>query len=208
MLFATGLAAASSVALVTIADPGGKLAASVSPEHGGELSSLRVHFRGQWVETLHRAEDYSPTSGWTGRAPWLWPATGKGDPLPAHGFARDLPWRVIASAKDRVHVAVDSSPRTTALHYPQGFHLEAEYRAAGGKLVVTFTATAAKTNPGPMPFSAGNHITFRTPLLPGTDPLAMTLETPSTIEYLTVNRVPKGETRARSLAVPTPIDSF
>ncbi|MCC6536014.1 MAG: hypothetical protein IT162_00585 [Bryobacterales bacterium] len=206
MLLTAVLAAASSVALVTIADSGGNLTASVAPGHGGELSSLRVRLRGgQWVETLYRAEDYSATTGWTGRAPWLWPATGKGDPLPIHGFARDLPWRVVSRGKDRVRVALDSSPRTEALHYPYGFHLEAEYRATGGKLLVTFTVTASRTNTGPMPFSAGNHITFRTPLLPGTDPLAMTLETPSTIEYLKVNRVPTGETRARSLAAPTPV---
>lgn len=191
-----------ALAMVLVKDPGGAFEAAVSPEHGGELASLKVRFGGSWIETLYRASDYSPTDGWTGRAPWLWPATGRNEPLPAHGFARDHAWRVERSEGSHAALSFSDTAATRRI-YPHGFRLLAEYIAEGkGTLLIRFTVTAAKDNKAPMPFSAGNHITFRTPLVPGSDPLAMTIATPSSVEYLKKDRIPTGESRPRRFADP------
>ena len=170
------------------------LQGTVCPEQGGELCSLQVKHKGAWVETL-----YSSESGWQGRAPWLWPATGKGTPLPSHGFARTMPWTVAERGKDAVTVSVSDTAATRAM-YPYGFGLRATYSAEGPKLVIRFRVTAAASNSAPMPFAAGNHITFRAPLLAGSGVGEMSLLTPSTIEYLKKDSSPTGEKVARSLA--------
>lgn len=173
---------------------GSMLQATVCPERGGELCSLKVQHKGAWVETLYSAEE-----GWTGRAPWLWPATGKGDPLPSHGFVRDKEWTVLDRGKDFAAVGFFDTPATRA-KYPYGFALRAEYRVAGKDLTIHFRVKAAEANSGPMPFAAGNHITFRTPLVAGTPPDGLTLVSPSTFEYLKLNNSPTGEKTARSLS--------
>src|SRR6185503_2890526 len=95
--------------LIVLQDNDGGLEASICPSQGGELSSLRLRRKGKWVELLYRAADYSPSEGWRGKAPLLWPATGRSlhppqgagylwkdrfYPMADHGFIRDLPWRV------------------------------------------------------------------------------------------------------------------
>lgn len=180
---------------------------SVCPERGGELCSLRVRHNGQWVETLYRALDFAETPGWQGRAPWLWPATGKGDPLPAHGFARLMPWKVAAKSGDSISVTLADTP-DTRVKYPYGFALRADYSAQGKDVLIRFRVEASKSNKAPMPFTAGNHITFKTPLLPGSSALAMTLETPSSVEYLKRDGSPTGEVQPRSLARPVALRDF
>ena len=60
-----------------------------------------------------------------------------------------------------------------------------------------------------MPFSIGNHITFRTPFVEGSDPAAMLFETPSEIEYLKSREgLPTGQSRPRSLAKPVRLGDF
>ena len=55
--------------------------AAIAPSQGGELSSYRVRFRGEWVELLFHARDYSPGPGFKGKAPLLWPAVGAQYPV-------------------------------------------------------------------------------------------------------------------------------
>ena len=182
------------------------LQGAVCPERGGELCSLKVQHKGQWVETLY-SSGTGTTGGWTGRAHWLWPAVGKGAPVPFHGFVRDLPWQTTEKSKDAVTVTV-SDNATTRETYPYGFALQANYRAVGRKLVIRFKATAAPANKAAMPFSAGNHISFRTPMIPGGAPAALTLRTPSTIEHKKLDGSPTGERVARSLAQPIALQDF
>src|ERR1700722_4058280 len=47
-----------------------------APSQGGELSSFRVKVKGEWVEFLYHARDYTNTKGFQGKAPVLWPAVG------------------------------------------------------------------------------------------------------------------------------------
>lgn len=158
--------------------------AVVNPAKGAEMASLKVIHDGKLVETLYRAMDYSDTPGWTGKAPWLWPATGKGAPLPFHGFARDLPWKVLNSSADSVTLVLTDSDETRKQNFPFGFRLEAQYRVTPRTLHMRLRVTADAANRGPMPFTAGNHITFRTPLLEGSDPLQMRFTSPSSIEWM------------------------
>src|SRR5437762_13515481 len=66
-----------SPALIVLHDREAGLEAAICPSQGGELSSLRMRHKGQWAELLYRAADYAPKEGWRGKAPLLWPATGR-----------------------------------------------------------------------------------------------------------------------------------
>jgi galactose mutarotase-like enzyme len=93
--------------------------------------------------------------------------------------------------------------------YPFGFRLSVEYVLQGGKVEIRYGVHAKVDNQAPMFFSIGNHIAFNTPLIPGGDPAAMTLETPSTIELLRDDiTMPTGESRPRSHAEPFAIGEW
>src|SRR6185369_4232859 len=64
----------SAPALVVLHDNGGAEAA-IAPSEGGELSSFKVRIKGEWIEFLYRARDYSPAT-FPGKGPLLWPALG------------------------------------------------------------------------------------------------------------------------------------
>ena len=51
---------AGKVALIVLRSEAGGVEAAIAPEKGGELSSLRVRRRGEWVEMLYLGRDYSP----------------------------------------------------------------------------------------------------------------------------------------------------
>ncbi|MBM3737885.1 MAG: hypothetical protein FJW39_19050 [Acidobacteria bacterium] len=227
-LFAAALLSAAQPESIPIASP--KLRATIVPDKGGEMASLQVLFRGQWVETLYRALDYSDKPGWTGKAPFLWPATGRNFPkgvqpneearnssynwngkrlpMPIHGFARDLPWRVESKSRDRVQLSLSDSD-TTRKSLPFGFRIVVDYQVKDANVSLSYTVTAAGSNTEPMPFSAGNHITFKTPLIAGGDPMKMEFESPSTVEFLkAAGGVPTGERRPRSFAKAVPLNAI
>lgn len=226
LLLSLSLPSAASQ-LLRLAAEGDRIDATVAPQRGAELTSLRAKFRGRWIELLWRANDFTETTGWTGRAPILWPAVGRNFaprvkpndeaigtswklgghlfPMPIHGFARGLPWDLIESAASRTLLRLRDSPQTREF-YPFGFTFDIEYRLLENRLEVEHTIRSAADNPQPMPFSIGNHITFRVPFVPGSDPLAMTFSSPSTIEYLKgTGSIPNGEQRPRSLSDPVPL---
>jgi len=209
---------------------GNALRATISPARGAELCGVEVLFAGSWREILYRACDYAPVEGWTGRAPWLWPATGrnfpknvppaedaagssydyrgKRYPMPIHGFAKDMPWTVESAAADasgaRAVLSLADTPRTREM-YPFGWRVELHYTVAAGELSMEMRVRASEQNTDEMFFSAGNHITFRAPLVEGSDPLRNTLQSPSTFEYVKDGFMPTGAKRARSLAVAVPL---
>ena len=218
------------VSLIILRDTEAGVEAGIAPSRGGELSSLRVRYGQEMLETLYLGRDYTPRDGWTGKAPLLWPATGRNFPadleerrkagevfhggawewkgrrypMPIHGFARDFAWRVQRSAAEQEGVRAllvwGDSPETRDM-YPFGFELAVEYELAGGILAIRYEVAADTENDDPMPFSIGNHITFVTPLVPGGDPGKVVLVAPSQEEILkTGYGIPTGETRARSHA--------
>ncbi|MBN8817883.1 MAG: hypothetical protein J0I80_04055 [Sphingomonas sp.] len=187
--------------LVELSIPGSKLTAVVAPKQGGALVGLSVKRDGMRRELLYRGMDFCPREGWGGKAPILWPATGrnfdekapnglgwswKGRPLPMpiHGFARDLPWRVVSQAgggKEATARLELTETASTLAYYPFRFVFTITYRLKGSMLSIEHRIVASSANEGPMPFSIGNHITFRQPLLgAGT----MTVTTPARKQIL------------------------
>ena len=69
--------------------------------------------------------------------------------------------------------------------YPFGFTLTTEYRLWRNALYIRQAVHAHRANAEAMPFSIGNHITFRIPLLPGDDPLQTVISTPATEQVIT-----------------------
>jgi galactose mutarotase-like enzyme len=196
--------------LTRLSLPGGELRAYVAPAHGADLAGLEVRHAGRWSELLYRGRDYRPTDGWSGKAPILWPAVGRNFPhatgtsprdddlgwvlhgkvypIPIHGFARDQAWRIVrrGACDGSVFLALALRDNgATRSMYPFGFTLTTEYRLGRHTLYIFQTVHARPSNAEPMPFSIGNHITFRIPLLPGDDPLQTTFSTPATEQVIT-----------------------
>jgi galactose mutarotase-like enzyme len=220
----------SKTPLILLSDGKAQIEAAIAPSKGGELSGLKVRHGGRWVETLYLARDYSPRESWTGKAPFLFPATGRNFPpdlearrkagetfndgayllegkrysMPIHGFVRDLPWNVTKTqslAGGAVAKLTLSDTPATRKWYPFGFAIDVDYTLADGALSIAYHIRADKENRSPMPFSVGNHITFVCPLIPGSDPEEMELVTPSKTELLkTSYGLPTGKSRPRSHA--------
>ena len=223
---------AGDVPLIVLKDEAAGVEAAIAPTKGGELSGLRVRYKGAWRELLYLARDYSPRKGWTGKAPFLWPATGrnfpkdvrapkdvhandeaigsaydlngKRYPMAIHGFVRDMAWKVERRGADasgaRLLLSLTDTEQTRK-SYPFGFRLTVEYLLAEGRLEMNYGVEANKDNAAPMVFSAGNHITFVAPLVPGGDPAKLRFQSGSTVEYIRgPGSVPTGESRPRSFA--------
>lgn len=181
------------------------LAVTIDPASGGEIASLKCKGR----ELLYRALLPDPPSGWRGRAPWLWPAVGRSGSgsyewngkryaMEAHGFARMRAWRLVSSAANESVVALDVV-RDERI-YPWSARLTARYRIDGARVGIRFVVEADRSNKTPMPFSAGNHITF-------VHPLADKLEwsTNGTLMYEKADGIPTGRSEKRSYGQPSPL---
>lgn len=192
--------------------------ASVNPKQGGELCSLRFKFEEKWVELIYRACDYSQHSGWRGKAPLLWPATGatladgetvdasrtgsykigeKQYRMPFHGFAQGMPWSADIVKADRNEaraLLTLSDTDSTRKAYPFSWRLSVEYRLREGRLFLVYNVGASNQNSDAMFFSIGNHMTFRTPFLTG-DGNKVVMETPATALLKKDSRaLPTGQT--------------
>ena len=223
-----------SPTVVVLRDSVAGVEAAIATSEGGELSSFRVKLKGEWIEMLYHARDYSPGPGFKGKAPLLWPAVGaqyplgivpetscgegtyqvagKSYPMPCHGFARNLPWSEVKRSADpsgaRVTVRLKDSAQTQAM-YPFAYLLDASYELAGGHLTINYTVTSDRSNVQPMIFSIGNHIAFNIPFVKGSNPNDMTFETPSTLQLLRNARgVLSGEQQPRSFDSPTKLGDF
>jgi galactose mutarotase-like enzyme len=217
--------------LVRLGVPGGELQAYIAPAHGADLAGFEVRHDGRWSEILYRGMDYRPTSGWTGKAPILWPAVGRNFPktraayrhsqsfgwvfhgkvypIPIHGFARDQAWRIVGRGACQgsafLKLGLSDDERTRSM-YPFGFTLTTEYRIWRNALYIRQSVHAHRSNREPMPFSIGNHITFRIPLLRGDDPLLTAVSTPATVQVITDGAGrPTGKILAVSYASQRPL---
>ncbi len=196
--------------LIRLEAPDSGLRAHIAPAHGADLAGLEVRHAGGWSELLYRGMNYQPTDGWTGKAPILWPAVGRNFPpfsgssrdgsglgwvlhgtvypMPIHGFARDQAWRIVrrgsCGGSAFLVLALSENDRTRSM-YPFGFTFTTEYRIWRNALYIRQAVHASRSNPGLMPFSIGNHITFRIPLLPGDEGRTTTISTPATEQVIT-----------------------
>jgi len=179
-------------ALIRLETDCGRLSAVVAPEHGAELCGLEWEQDGKHHELLYRGQDFSPTTGWTGRAPILWPAIGRtfapgsmptaetfraaplgwtvddaSYPMPMHGFARALPWAVEGRTSTRLLLVLSDNDQTRVF-YPFGFRLTLDVQIENEALILVHRVEASSSNTADMPFVLGNHATFNTPLIPET----------------------------------------
>jgi len=175
--------------LIVLSDHEAGVEATIAPKEGGELCGLKYKFQDKWVELLYRACEYAPAEGWRGKAPLLWPATGRADAyqvkgktyeVPFHGFAMKMPWKVdVAKAgksEARALLSLRATEETKKI-YPFEWRLTVEYRLREGRLFMVYDVGASKQNTSNMFFSIGNHITFRAPFVPGSDAGKLTMET-------------------------------
>jgi len=208
--------------------------AAVTPSEGGELSSFKVTYKGQQIELLYHARDYEHRAGFQGKGPLLWPAVGaqypigsipkescgmgsyvvksKSYPMPCHGFARSVPWKEIKRTADthsaRVTLELTDSDATRQ-YYPYAFHLDANYELIDGHLTIDYVVTADSSNAESIPFSIGNHIALKLPLLAGTDPTKMLFATQNTIQLLRNSvGVLSGDQKERSFSTPEALGTF
>jgi galactose mutarotase-like enzyme len=143
------------------------LRASVKP-HGAELCRLQT---GSGLDLLWDGEP----AVWARQAPVLFPVVGalKGGrllhqgqsyPMPRHGFARDLDFRLVRLTGHSCSFRLSDDACTRA-SYPFPFRLEIGFRIDGPELRVQYDLH----NPGDadLPASFGAHPAFRWPLLPG-----------------------------------------
>jgi gluconolactonase len=208
--------------------------AVVAPSQGGELSSYKVTYKGQTVELLYHARDYAHPAGFQGKGPLLWPAVGaqyptdttpkqscgmgtymamgKSYPMPCHGFARTVPSVEVKREADAHGASVTvelSDSEATRKYYPYAFHLDAKYLLVDGHLTIDYVVKSDSSNTEPMPFSIGNHIAFKLPFLPGSDPAKMLFETQNTVQLLrNAVGVLSGESKPNSFATPAALGSF
>ena len=82
-------------------------------------------------------------------------------PVPRHGFARELPFRVTEQGEDFVTLTLTETPETKRL-YPFAFALSVTHRLCGDGFETRFTV---ENHAGrPMPFLIGGHPAFACPV--------------------------------------------
>ena len=219
------------VGLIVLRDEEAGVEASVAPSKGANVSSIKVLFKDEWIETIHGANNFTPTDSYEGKSPTLFPAVGRNVPddmrnpetlggslpvggydyngkrykMTGHGFARDYAWEVAGFSADAngasVQMFFQDNEQTLEL-YPFGFRLMLEVRLSDGVVEMAYGVTASDANDEDMFFSIGNHITFNTPLVAGSEPGEMLFVSPSTTEIMKEAGMPTGELRPRNHSEP------
>jgi galactose mutarotase-like enzyme len=175
------------VATYRLHDAAARVEIGVAPARGAELCGLSA----AGTELLHRAYDFTdaPGDGWYGHGQVLFPAVGRqaggvyawppgarARPMPLHGWAKDLPFRVTAATAeagsddaaelDCVLTSADIGADRAAA-YPWPFELRVRYRLHAGQLrVVHIVSHTGVASDGPLACALGNHITLRYPFCP------------------------------------------
>ncbi|GJD97195.1 aldose 1-epimerase family protein [Methylobacterium iners] len=112
---------------------------------------------------------------WNRHAPWLFPVVGasaegmvrvagKSYPMAQHGFARDLPFTVVAREADRATFRLADSEGTKA-HYPFPFRLDITARVSPASLA--FEIVVANPGDAALPYALGFHPAFPWPFAGG-----------------------------------------
>jgi galactose mutarotase-like enzyme len=154
----------------TLADEDASSSLEVVPERGGIITRWQIC--GQDILYLDAARFADPGLSVRGGIPILFPICGnlpdnaflyqgKTYTLKQHGFARDLPWKVIAQdTSDRASLSIElTSDDATRSVYPFDFRLVFTYRLQGDTLTIhqSFRNLSAER----MPFSVGFHPYFQ-----------------------------------------------
>lgn len=141
---------------------------SIAPGRGGLVTRLLLD--GANVLFLDRDTFVDPTRSVRGGIPILFPAGGPSHgnewthggqtyPMKQHGFARDLPWDVVAESRDRVTIGLEASPATRVC-YPFDFALRYTFIVRAGRLRIEQQIENRSSES--MPFVSGFHPYFAT----------------------------------------------
>ncbi|MCJ8321223.1 MAG: hypothetical protein MJK12_16410 [Colwellia sp.] len=176
---------ASATELLTLANE--KIKVTVAPEQGGELSGFEVKLGEDFHQLLYRANDYKKQKGWRGKSLFLWPATGptkkthqlankyapghytvqgKNYAMPFHGFAGKKAWQVVSQNEKTIKLRLESDDNTRK-YYPFDFELFITYTLLENGVALFHEVKSSEKNTSAMPFSIGNHATFKAPLING-----------------------------------------
>lgn len=147
---------------------------AISPAHGGRILSWRV---GEWhVMDWPSNADWDRVSHVRGGNPVLFPfiartfldgvigswrdEKGVVRPAPRHGFAKDLPMRIVEAGQGTVTLRLDAND-VTAMCYPFAFRLEVEHRITANALRITHRVE--NRGDSTMPWTSGHHFYFTLP---------------------------------------------
>lgn len=153
--------------MITLVD--GTTRAAVSSERGGMVTHFVVGSRS--VLYLDDETLADPTKNVRGGIPVLFPSPGplgggrfacggKTGAMKQHGFARNLPWRVLESDAKSLALELTDDEGTLA-QFPWKFALAYRYSIAPGKLRID--QTIENRSDEPMPYAAGFHPYFLVP---------------------------------------------
>jgi galactose mutarotase-like enzyme len=155
---------------VHLTDPDTGAVATIVPARGGMVTRFDVGDRR--VLFLDEATLRDPTKNVRGGVPVLFPTPGKlegdrwahgghGGALKQHGFARNLPWRVVSTLSEGALAAValrlESSDATRAA-WPWDFCFDITYTLRGHTLALLLRVENRGAEP--MPFGVGFHPYF------------------------------------------------
>ncbi|MEB2310275.1 MAG: galactose mutarotase [Sorangiineae bacterium] len=168
--------------------------ALVAPARGGLVTRWRVE--GRELLFLDQATLADPTRNVRGGIPVLFPTPGKlerdewarscrAGKLPQHGFARTLPWELVATSSDgaascRLRLAASEATRS---HFPWSFALEHELALHGRTLRIEQRVT--NLDHAALPFALGFHPYF---LVPQGEKAAARIATRATRAYDNVRK--------------------
>jgi galactose mutarotase-like enzyme len=171
--------------IYTLTDSSSNSSVEVAPDRGGVI--IRWQHQGQDFLYMDWERFADPALSVRGGIPILFPICGnlpnntyelEGQTyeLKQHGFARELPWRVIDRNTDdaaSLTLRLTSSPETLAC-YPFEFELTFTYRLQGNTLTLLqrYTNGSSRT----MPFSTGFH-----PYFPASDKTQLQFDIPASV---------------------------
>ena len=154
------------MSLLTLEDTEAASRVVIAPERGAIVKSFTVGAR----ELLYMDEATfaDPTKNVRGGIPVLFPSPGKlegdrferhgrGGSMKQHGFARTLPWTVMARELRRTTLALQANAETRA-QYPWDFRAELVFSLDGACLRITFRLENRDTTD--LPFALGYHPYF------------------------------------------------
>ncbi|SDU25634.1 Galactose mutarotase [Verrucomicrobium sp. GAS474] len=150
----------------------------IAPQHGAQL--LEWSFGGKQIIRWPADADWSAPTKIRGGDPILFPfiarhyvdgvlgkwkdAAGVVRDLPAHGFAREMPYEVLESIDSLELRMAITDTEATRLAYPFAFRFEVVYRLTETSLEVQFiTTNTGAPGSAPLPYYAGHHFYFNIP---------------------------------------------
>lgn len=151
--------------IITITAKDGASRFQILPELGGLGISLQLPYQGKARELLYLPEDFFQREDqfWQGGWPLCFPICGRltTKEMPIHGFAPYMPWAVKATTTDSVTIFITDTKETRA-QFPYAFYCECHFEIMPN----AFSCTLTVENKGnaPMPYYAGFHPYFLTPL--------------------------------------------